>query len=291
MVTVQPRSKSIKAVLTEQAVDPATLVEFVAQVSHLNANRVRLTVLKSEKHVTVDPTQSFEAQGLDPKDLTVYAKDLGPQLSWRGVYITEYLGPLFIHPLLYRVAGSVHTPTQQLALAMVWAHFAKREFESAFVHRFLSATMPAFNVVKNCAYYWGLSGLLLGLFIYSDKPGVLFHTFNHPPAVRYALLAVWLYAQASNGYIHYRLRMLRADGSKEHKVTRGYGFDLVLTPNYFFESLGWAVFTVLVGNWLALLFWAVGSAQMYVWAVKKHKRNAKIPGYPKGRKAMFPWVA
>ena len=29
---------------------------------------------------------------------TIHIKDLGPQVGWRTTFITEYLGPIFIHP-------------------------------------------------------------------------------------------------------------------------------------------------------------------------------------------------
>jgi very-long-chain enoyl-CoA reductase len=44
---------------------------------------------------------------------------------------------------------------------------------------------------------------------------------------------------------------------------------------------------------VAGLFTVVAVGQMYVWAVKKHRRYRKEFGdkYPRGRKAMFPFIA
>jgi very-long-chain enoyl-CoA reductase len=45
-------------------------------------------------------------------------------------------------------------------------------------------------------------------------------------------------------------------------------------------------------SWSAYLFLAVAVGQMYIWAVKKHKGYRKeFSDYPRGRKAMFPFIA
>ena len=46
-----------------------------------------------------DDLQPLKALG-SPR-LIVVVKDLGAQMSWRLVYIIEYLGPIFIFPLLW----------------------------------------------------------------------------------------------------------------------------------------------------------------------------------------------
>ena len=62
--------------------------------------------------------------------------------------------------------------------------------------------------------------------------------------------------------------------------------------NYFWESLCWLTVSVSTQVWGAYLFWFVSTAQMFDWAVKKHKRYRKDFGdkYPK-RKVMFPFLA
>jgi len=48
---------------------------------------------------------------------------------------------------------------------MFIGHYVKRELETIFVHRFSNDTMPFFNVFKNSAHYWVLSGFGIMYFL------------------------------------------------------------------------------------------------------------------------------
>lgn len=90
---------------------------------------------------------------------TLIFKDLGVQLSWRLVYVIEYAGPLLICPLLFMFPsvfyGVEHSVGhhQLVCMSLILLHFSKRVFESLFIHRFSSATMPFANLFVNCGYY------------------------------------------------------------------------------------------------------------------------------------------
>ena len=78
-----------------------------------------------------------------------------------------------------------------VTLILTVLHFLKREYETIFVHRFSSETMPIMNLPKNCAHYWIFSGVLLAYFTY--QPG-----FNGgitkgvgSGVGLYALIALW----------------------------------------------------------------------------------------------------
>ncbi|KAL7667947.1 hypothetical protein ACOME3_008670 [Neoechinorhynchus agilis] len=94
--------------------------------------------------------------------LAISVKDLGPQISWRGVFIAEYVGPLLIYLIAYTLnnfvlANGPRNPIVHIA-AICWSfHFVKRIYESCFVHRFSQETMPFVNLFKNCGYYWGFA--------------------------------------------------------------------------------------------------------------------------------------
>lgn len=229
----------------------------------------------------------------------VYVKDLGPQIAWRTVFLVEYFGPLFIHPVLYwgsqKIYGTYQpSHMQEIALGLVLLHYLKREVETLFVHRFSSATMPLFNIFKNSAHYWFLSGALLAGAIYRPALGAkaLRGTIQDDPFFLTGCAITWTLAQLGNFQSHMILRSLRSAGGRERKIPRGGAFELVSCPNYFFETLSWIAFTVLTLSPASALFAAVSVGQMAIWAAKKHHNYKKefSKEYPRGRKAMFPFI-
>jgi very-long-chain enoyl-CoA reductase len=189
-------------------------------------------------------------------------KDYGIQISWRLVYIIEYLGALVAFP--YLVGYRIDT--------LLWTiHYTKRIFESIFIHSFSSNTMPFTNLFKNSAYYWG-AGLLLG---YCAKQVVL--------EPNLFVVGLWCLCQLGNAFCHYYLANLRPKGSREHILPLNLMFRLATCPNYTFEIIGWALFACLGGKYdmyfaVKIAFCLIGAVQMYVWANGKRKRYKKLFG-------------
>ena len=52
-------------------------------------------------------------------------------------------------------------------------------------------------------------------------------------------------AELGNFYSHLILSWLRTPGTRERKIPRGFLFELVSSPNYLCESLGWLAFLLL----------------------------------------------
>ncbi|KAF5929008.1 hypothetical protein HPG69_018187 [Diceros bicornis minor] len=182
---------------------------------------------------------------------TLYFRDLGAQISWVTVFLTEYAGPLFIYLLFYfRVpfiyghrydfTSSRHTVVH-LACICHSFHYVKRLLETLFVHRFSHGTMPLRNIFKNCTYYWGFAAWMA---YYINHPLYTPPTYG-AQQVKLAL-AIFVICQLGNFSIHMALRDLRPAGSKTRKIpypTKNpftWLFLLVSCPNYTYEMTIWA---------------------------------------------------
>lgn len=296
----KPASKGFPLTVTLSSSN-STLLELKKQIASssrkLTVERQRITT--QDKKPLLDDSASLSDLGVIANQ-TLYVKDLGPQIGWKSVFLTEYAGPIFIHPLFYYFGPKiwhrefVPSKMQTVAMSLAVAHYVKRELETLFVHRFSNGTMPLFNIFKNSTHYWFLSGFLLAPFVYSPwfSAASVAGTIQDNNTFIYGTAAVMILAELSNAYTHIILKNLRPAGTKIRKIPRGFAFELVSCPNYFFEFVAWSAFTVLTLNPASALFAAVSTAQMFVWAIKKHKNYKKEFGkeYPR-RKAMFPFIA
>jgi len=272
-------------------------------------DRQRYTLSEGEtKIVLAEDKKSLKDYGVKDNS-KVQFKDLGPQIGYQTVFYIEYFGPIVIHALFFYfpeffygegnifhsilpalfTAGPIGPKsfTQELVFFMVIAHYLKREFETAFIHKFSHATMPIFNLYKNCSHYWIGGGILLGYASY--RPNAFYLTND---IAIYILCGLWVFAEVSNLVTHIILSNLRKPGSHERKIPYGYGFNMVSCPNYFFEILAWLSVTILIPNVLSGFFFLAGAGQMWLWAVKKHRQYKKDFGaqYPR-RKVMIPFIA
>ncbi|XP_072275961.1 very-long-chain enoyl-CoA reductase-like isoform X2 [Pyxicephalus adspersus] len=184
---------------------------------------------------------------------TLYFSDLGPQIGWTMVFLTEYAGPLFVYLLFYfrmpffygldkAFTSSPHFVVH-LACCCHSFHYIKRLIETIFVHRFTHGTMPLKSIVKNCFYYWGFAAWLA-------------YYINHP-----------LYTPAYYG--------------KKQICLSTIGF-LVGT---------WISFTVMTQCVSVGVFALMSFIQMTIWAKAKHNRYIRdFKDYPRLRMAIVPLV-
>ncbi|PBC31679.1 Trans-2,3-enoyl-CoA reductase [Apis cerana cerana] len=228
----------------------------------------------------------------------LYFKDLGPQISWKTVFLVEYAGPLILYLWIYqrpwifygditksKVDDKIHVA------AICWSiHYAKRLLETLFVHRFSHATMPLRNLFKNCSYYW--------IFAMYVAYHVNHPWYTAPKQFQFLVgLVTFVLCELGNLSIHLALRDLRPAGSTVRKIPVPTNnlftllFNFVSCPNYTYEIGSWIGFTIMTSCLPAGFFTIAGAYQMTVWAIGKHKAyKREFPQYPKTRKAIIPFV-
>ncbi|RDB25951.1 hypothetical protein Hypma_006303 [Hypsizygus marmoreus] len=272
-----------------------------ARFPKFHVSRQRLN-LKGERGSLNDEKTIGEVFGADAKVRELQVKDLGPQISWRTVFLVEYAGPLVIHPLIYHLPrlwygqDVQHSALQKYVYAFVLLHFVKRELETIFVHRFSHGTMPLLNIFKNSAHYHLLSGLALAYDVYRPKFSAtspyIVNTIRNDQNFLRLCAGLWAFAELSNLHTHLTLRALRPANTRTRGIPFGYGFTYLSSPNYFFETVAWVVICVMTGSVAAWVFTVVAAVQMALWALKKHKNYKREFGkaYPRGRRAILPFI-
>jgi very-long-chain enoyl-CoA reductase len=241
------------------------LINLACNVSSLPVTRVRIVYDKDGKNAVVTPDQLLADLSV-PKYIL---RDLGPQFSYFGVFLIEYLGPLLIWPFLALVLRPAATPYFVLASIMWILHYVKRILETIFVHTFSRPTMPLRNVFKNSAYYWGFATAIVICVANRDGSVGLFE---------FLCFGGFFVCEVLNFYCHIHLRNLRPKGSVAHVLPKGFLFDQIACPNYTTEILAWTCFAGFVKVIPAFLFVLGGTYQMWIWAgQKKVKLVAEYP--------------
>lgn len=265
----------------------------------LPINRIALRL--DAKGKNLGDNRIIQDLNLPSKGAHLYIRDLGPQISWKTVFLLEYFGPLVIYPIFYLRPTGIYGPDTdrypisygvKFALVCWTLHYAKRLLETQFVHRFSNATMPRQNVFKNCSYYWAFAAFVS-------------YFINHPlytPAYFGSVQVVgcligFLICEFGNLSVHLLLRNLRPPGTKVRKIPRPNSnpltlmFNFVSCPNYTYEVGSWLFFSVMTQALPALIFTFAGFLQMAIWAKGKHKNYIReFPEYPKHRRAIVPFV-
>lgn len=248
---------------------------------------------EGERGVSLDDDRKqLSAYGIT-NGATLEYKDLGPQIGYRTVFVTEYAGPIALMALyasrpsfIYGASASSAElgSTQNLYILMFIAHFVKRELETFFIHKFSRPTMPLSNIFKNSIYYWSFAAFI-GYFLCHPLYTPPTHGLEIPAAIAWAVM------ELGNFAVHYQLSTMRKeDGDTSRNVPKGPLFSLVSCPNYSFEIFGWVFYSLGSNLSLSWIFTAVGFLQMSEWALKKHRGYIKTDPANKKKKALIPFL-
>jgi len=287
-----PSSIIITATDTVSSLKEKILSNYSSKLSNLSPERVGLSLKSKETQKTSflsTPQKQLTEYNIAYGD-TIIVKDLGVQISWRGVYVIEYLGPIFIIFLMFYLKGHFNgTTTRSIIFLMSTFHYTKRVLESIYVHEFSRATMPLKNLFINCAYYWGLYGFFCGYFMFFSDANLDKHFLG---LGRYIFVILFIFAESKNLKCHLILRKLKLDNNGQKGIPHGEGFGLVSCANYSWEVLAWLSFSMYVMHWSVFVFTFFGLFVMSQWAMERHRSYKKNFGdsYPKGRKAIIPFV-
>uniref|UniRef100_A0A3P9AD78 3-oxo-5-alpha-steroid 4-dehydrogenase C-terminal domain-containing protein n=1 Tax=Esox lucius TaxID=8010 RepID=A0A3P9AD78_ESOLU len=214
--------------------------------------------------------------------LSVHFTDLGRQVGWITVFLSQYVGPLFIYLLFYfRLAGvydnSIRPHYHQvvhLACFCHSLHYIKHLLETLFVHTFSDGYTPLGNLLKGCAFHWGFT-TWLGYYV------------NHPlytPPCEYLGVGNKIQThfplflcEFGNLCINISLARHKPTGNGVSFPGPTYNpftwlYKLVHCPQYTYMMGAWLSLSVMTQTVPVGVFAALISVQMLLWARRKHTK-------------------
>ncbi|RSH93376.1 3-oxo-5a-steroid 4- dehydrogenase [Saitozyma podzolica] len=265
-----------------------------------NRQRLKLPVSEGKPVALTDESRTIGSYGVK-EGSQLQVKDLGRQIEYRVLYLWEYAGPIFLNPLFVQFSfllwGKYDLSTLQVTYRNLTVfHFIKRFLESAFVHDFSRATVPLSYVYRNCLYYWGINGILIGLTLYRpaySAQALKGSILDNPNWIRFWTVFI-LINEFINFLTHLHLRTLRTPPGQPRKFPTGLGFDQIVCANYFWETLQVIGMVVMSGFDLGnLVYISIATYFMGRWAGQKYRRYKKEfdpKVYPGKRWKMFPFI-
>ena len=216
----------------------------------------------------------------------------------RGLHlIISYGGTttVFVAVLLWRMSSSEAAFTipswPQILIAAMWMiHFLRRTAESIWVHRFGTTSLPVHQAPGPWLYYWFFSA-----WVAYELSGP---AFTQPTiAALITGTTLFLLAETGNAYSHILLGRLRGTPGGARAIPRGFLFEYVSCPHYFFEILIWIGFSGVCGLLSAAVLTLATIAILLVWATQRHRAyQQEFDGkgghelYPESRRIVIPFV-
>ncbi len=216
-------------------------------------------------------------------------KSWGPMISNRLGWVLMEL-PSLLAFSLFLWLGPVKKDTVIILLFVLWAiHYVNRSLIFPFRTKTSGKKMPV--VIALSAVFFNLiNGGLNGYYLGFLTKGYDNSWLTDP---RFIIGFIVFYSGFMiNQVADRKLLALRSKGADtSYKVPRGWLFEYISCPNFFGEMIEWSGFALMAWNLPALSFLLWTVFNLIPRALSHHKwYKEKFADYPKGRKAVIPFV-
>ena len=250
-------------------------------------NRMGLYYKINGKRIELNSNSSNLKNNLpSTSQLIIYAYDIGITLPINIANVIEYSGPIltfFIFFIYYQwyLQNQCSTITI-ISFILSTLHYAKRVFESIFVH-IHSKTMQLKMLIIECIYYIGYYGIFCGYFIFTNNKKLNYYT---------DILGIILFfvSEFNNFQCHIILRIIRLKSTIDKKIPKGNLFNYICCANYFWEVCSWISLSVITGLKCVWGFTIIGFLVMTLWGIEKRKGYLILDKENCPKKAIIPFV-
>ena len=213
--------------------------------------------------------------------ITLICKDLGSQIAYNALFYIEYCFPPLSTLACYLANWKRNNKYHTLLTLAILFHFGKRLLETKFVHIFSNPSVPFRVLIRNCIHYWVLIGGLMPVEVFWLRK------MNFPAKLnktKMTALVLFVLFELLNFLCHLKLRNMRTKTqpngtvaiTMDRSIPKGLFFNTIISPNYTFEVLAWASFSVLFNSWVASGFTLVSAGIMTQWSAQKKKRLLEL---------------
>lgn len=172
------------------------------------------------------------------------------------------------------------SPIQLVVYGAITLHFAKRVFETLFLHKY-SGTVDIKTLVIITATY----SIIAGTICFLNR-----QTIPTMDVWFYAGFVLFLAGEAGSFYHHKLLADLRKDRAGYH-IPQGGLFKYVSCPHYLFELVAWLGIVLLSRHLFTLIAFLIAAAYLSARSVRTHRwYEQRFADYPTDRKRILPFL-
>jgi 3-oxo-5-alpha-steroid 4-dehydrogenase 1 len=204
-----------------------------------------------------------------------------------GWLIMEF--PAFFVMIFMFITGNRQANPVAIVFISMWAiHYAHRTFIYPFIMKGGDKRLP-FLIILFALIFNTINGYINGYYLFSLSPLYDSKWFLDP---RFILGSIIFFSGfIINLHSDHILRNLRKPGQNGYKIPRRGLFKYISCPNYFGEIIEWTGWAIATWSLPGLAFALFTFANLAPRASSNHRWYLKrFPGYPKGRKALIPFI-